>query len=256
MLSTNAIWFFPWLAGLLVTLTHVPLGLQVLQRGIIFLDLAIAQAAGLGAIIALLTGCQDLLLIQAIAASSAILTAIILHVLEKYQVQHLEAWIGCCFVICASLGLLLLMNHAHTTEKLQSILSGQLLWTTAHQLYLMLAFYLLAFTCYWFSSKAFYLTFALCITASVQVVGIYLVFATLIMPALAAYFFKRVVMSVLAGYIISLLAYSGGLWLSYVWDIPTSPLIVCMMASLLIMLYGMRWALLTYYPRLEKDHTK
>ncbi|MDF2868158.1 MAG: zinc/manganese transporter permease, partial [Gammaproteobacteria bacterium] len=224
MLLNSLFWLAPWLAGVLVTLTHIPLGQQVLQRGIIFLDLAIAQAAGLGVIVGILLGYQQPLMIQLIAAFSASLMALILHGLEKRHTEHLEAWIGCGFVITACIGLGALSISPHAAEHLQSILTGQLLWVAPKQLTMTLGFYGLAGLVYWFFPRSFYCMFALCITATVQLVGVYLVFATLIMPALAVSTLKPGVIKLFSGYGFSILAYTLGMIVSYYWDIPTSPL--------------------------------
>lgn len=235
MLLNSLSWLAPWLAGVLVSLTHIPLGQQVLRRGIIFLDLAIAQAAGLGVVVGILLGYQQPIMVQLIATSGALLMALILQGLEKRHIEHLEAWIGCAFVITACISLGALAISPHGAEHLQSILSGQLLWVVPKQLAITLGFYGIAGLIYWLFPRAFYSMFAICITATVQLVGVYLVFATLIMPALAISHLKPGFMKLLLGYGFSILAYTLGMLVSYFWDIPTSPLIVCSMALQLLL---------------------
>lgn len=210
--------------------THVPLGQRVLQQGVIFLDLAIAQAAGLGVIIAYALDLQTHgFALQAIALCSALFMALIFQVLEKKQSAHLEAWIGCSFVITASIGLWLLSGSAHAAEHLREILMGQILWVTPNQLVMTLLYYALAATLLIVRRKNFYLLFAICITAAVQLVGIYLVFATLIMPALATAS-TRASRKLTMGYVLCLIAYTAGIGLSQYFDAPASPMIILTMA--------------------------
>ncbi|MCS5709959.1 metal ABC transporter permease [Candidatus Berkiella aquae] len=226
------LWLPAWLAGCLVMLTHVPLGQRVLQQGVIFLDLAIAQAAGLGVIIAYALELNtQIYAIQAIALISALIMAFIFQLLEKYQSHHLEAWIGCSFVITASIGLWILSGSAHAGEHLREILMGQILWVTPYQLSITLLFYLFASILLWFNRQHFYLIFAICITATVQLVGIYLVFATLIMPALATAHLSSVSNKLWRGYGLCLFAYTSGILLSQCFDAPASPMIIISMAA-------------------------
>jgi zinc/manganese transport system permease protein len=236
-----SLWWPAWCAGLLVTLTHVPLGQRVLRQGVIFLDLAIAQAAGLGVIIAYSLELNTQAgFLQLTALSSALFMALLFQILEKKQNPHLEAWIGCSFVITASLGLWILSGSTHATEHLREILMGQILWVTPHHLAVTLLYYLLAMTILIFSRKNFYCLFAICITAAVQLVGIYLVFATLIMPALATSSLKNPSGKLGLGYLLCLFAYTIGIYLSQIFDVPASPMIICSMALGTLSVLSMR----------------
>ena len=118
-----------FIAGLLVLSTHVPLGMTVLKRGIIFADLAVAQIAGLGVIIA---GLLDLtaypIAVQAIAALSALLGAALLAYVERRLPEAQEAVIGLLFVLAATGGILLMSRDVHAGEHLKDLLVGQILW--------------------------------------------------------------------------------------------------------------------------------
>src|SRR5215510_3696504 len=141
------------LAGVLVAISHVPLGQQVLARGIVFIDLAIAQVAGLGVIAA------------------------------AHFDLPVTGW---------GAQLLLLANDPHGGENLKDLLAGQILWVSTGQL-VRTAILTAAFALVWFTWReklgriGFYVLFALVVTASVQLVGVYLVFTTLIVPAVATY---------------------------------------------------------------------
>lgn len=222
------------LAGILVSLTHVPLGQRVLARGIIFLDLAIAQMAGLGIIIANSfnwhqgTQTSDWH-VQLIAAAAAIAGVLLLNYSERRWPDIQEALIGAMFVLTSSLGILILASNPHGGEQLKDLLVGQILWVSYQQLVVVAVLYALVLTlwyrfCQHRSSLCFYLLFALSITASVQLVGIYLVFASLILPALAIRQLKR--SAVLTGYLLSLFAYATGLYIAAVADLPAGAVIV------------------------------
>jgi zinc/manganese transport system permease protein len=224
------------LAGLLVIATHVPLGRAVLNRGIIFIDLAIAQIAGLGVIAANVFGWEtDGWIIQIAAVSAAMLGAILLHWTESRFAQMQEALIGVVFVLAATLGLLLLTNNPHGGEQLKDLLVGQILWVSYSQLWPVAVLYAIVLSI-WFLmdvSKShrlmFYLLFAVTVTASVQLVGVYLVFASLIVPALAGRFYPEH-RRLLVAYIIGALGFVLGLVGSALWDLPSGALIVWSLA--------------------------
>ena len=220
------------LAGLLVLATHVPLGSVVLQRGIIFIDLAIAQIASVGVIVAhSLFDEPENYLIQITATVSAILGAILLRWTERLWPDIQEAIIGVMFIASASIGILLLANNPHGSEHLKDLLAGQILWVNTTQLVYTLLLYSVVLLI-WFASKKsrsglmFYLLFAITITASVQLVGIYLVFASLIIPALAAYRLQPGKQKLLLAYVCGVCGYISGLVISTLADLPSSPTIV------------------------------
>ena len=124
----------PFAAGLLVLATHVPLGIEVLRRGIIFIDLAIAQVASLGVVAADLAGWQSPWSIQAAAGAAALAGALLLTWSEKRWPDLQEALIGLLFVTAAAAGILLLANHPHGGEHLKDLLAGQVLWVGWGQL--------------------------------------------------------------------------------------------------------------------------
>src|SRR5664279_4295446 len=124
-----------FLAGLLVLATHIPFGMRVLQRGVIFADIAVAQIAGLGVVIAeLLDLTGHPLLVQLVAVTSALCGAALLAWIERSAPDVKEAYIGLTFVLAASLGILLMSRDAHVGEHLKDLLVGQVLWVTNTQL--------------------------------------------------------------------------------------------------------------------------
>ncbi len=222
------------LAGLLVTSTHVPLGRRVLARGIIFLDLAVAQMAGLGLIAAHSFHWEpEAWEVQLIAVTTALAGALILTFTENRRPEVQEALIGSLFVLASSMGIILLASNPHGGEHLKDLLVGQILWVSYQQLIPVAILYALILGT-WFSfartrsSLLFYLLFAITITASVQLVGIYLVFATLILPALAVRSAQHGAHH--WGYGIAVFGYAFGLVLAAVLDLPAGAVIVCTLA--------------------------
>ena len=222
------------IAGLLVTATHVPLGQRVLQRGIIFLDLAVAQIAGLGIIAAYSFEWEPGgWLVQIVAVSAAILGVLLLNYTEKHWPEIQEALIGSLFVLASSGSILLLATNPHGGEQLKELLVGQILWVSYEQILPVLILYAVILSL-WFSysnrasSLHFYLLFALTITASVQLIGVYLVFATLILPALAIRKVKK--FGTGYGYLVGGLGYFMGLIFAATLDMPAGPMIVYCLA--------------------------
>jgi len=219
-----------FLAGVLVLATHVPLGIQVLRRGIVFIDLAIAQVAGLGVIAADALGWEPQgWAVQAAALTAALLGALLLTWTERRWPAIQEALIGSLFVLSASGATLLLAGNPHGGEHLKDLLVGQILWVSDAQL-LSMGLVTAAVLGVWLAARrnlgriGFYLAFALSVTASVQLVGIYLVFASLILPALAVRRLRRGALPV--AYAIGVAGYALGLTASALLDLPTGPVTV------------------------------
>ncbi len=235
-LSTELTVLLPALAaGLLVLATHVPLGREVLARGIVFIDLAIAQVAALGVIAADLAGLPPQGWATQLAASAAALAGALFFAWTEKRLRHRqEAFIGSVFVLAASLALLLLHGQPHGAERLHDILEGQILWIDAVTLIPAVVLYALVLAL-WFGAgkrlgaRGFYALFAVVVTVSVQLVGVYLVFASLIVPALAA---SRVAKrrQLVAAWVAGGAGYVAGLLLSFHFDLPAAPMIVCALA--------------------------
>lgn len=224
-----------FLAGLLVLATHVPLGMQVLARGIVFIDLAIAQIATLGVIAADRLGFEpEGWVAQAAAVASALAGAALLTWTEKRWPEIQEALIGVLFALAASGGMILVANNPHGGEHLQDLLAGQILWVGYAQLLpaAVLSAVILGLW-FWLGERigrfGFYGLFAFAVTASVQLVGVYLVFASLIVPALAcrAYPSRR---RLFAAYAVGAAGYLLGLGLSTLFDLPSGPVVVWALA--------------------------
>ena len=239
-LATLDLLLWPFIVGLLVLSTHVPLGRRVLARGIIFLDLAVAQLAVLGVVAAhaldlAADGCPT----QLAAATAALIGAAALAACERRWPQIQEALIGSTFVVAASAAVLLLAGDPRGGEHLAELLTGQILWATPEQAIRIAALYgallaLMAWRGERLGGLGFYLVFALAITASVQLVGVYLVFASLILPALAARNLPTR-SGLLAGWALGALGYAAGLAASAWLDWPAGPAIVVALAGVALL---------------------
>jgi zinc/manganese transport system permease protein len=223
-----------FIAGLLVTATHVPLGFEVLKRGIVFIDLAIAQIAGVGVILADSLGWEPHgAAVQVAALAAALSAALMLTWTEKRWPDVQEAIIGVVFMLGSTGAILLLSSNPHGGEHLKDLLIGQILWANPSRL----PFEALAYggiLAAWFGlgerlgRVGFYALFACAVTISVQLVGLYLVFATLIVPALATRYATR--RRYFKAYAVGVLGYVAGLLASLWLDQPSGAMIVWAMA--------------------------
>lgn len=224
----------PLLAGLIVLASHVPLGREVLRRGIVFIDLAVAQIAGLGVVAAHALGWHpEGWETQLAAATAALAAAGVLTWMERRWPDILEPLIGSLFILAASLTALLAAHDPHGSERLRDLLVGQILWVADTQLIAAGVLSALILALWWGAGRRhpwlFYACLALAVTASVQLVGIYLVFASLILPALAVRG-TRGLRALLPAYLLGALAYLAGLVASARYDLPAGPLIVLALA--------------------------
>ena len=225
-----------FIASLLVLSTHVPLGTEVLRRGIIFIDLAIAQVAGLGVISADAMGWEaEGWMVQISAISAALVAAFILHQTDKRFPEIQEALIGVAFVLAATIGILLLAGNPHGGEHLKELLVGQVLWVNYEQLMSAgIATALILIAWYWIRNHlqgfGFYGIFAFAVTVSVQLVGIYMVFACLILPALATRRIERRGLRIASGYVVGIVGCLIGLILTLRADLPAGAVMVICMA--------------------------
>jgi zinc/manganese transport system permease protein len=173
--------------------------------------------------------------VQAAAFVAALAGALLLTLTDKLWGDVQEAIIGVTFVVAANAAVLLLASNPHGAEHLKDLLIGQILWVNPARLPVQALIYGVVLAI-WFGfgerigRAGFYTLFACAVTVSVQLVGLYLVFTTLIVPALAT---RRLGRSrVATSYALGAAGYTAGLGLSLVSDLPPGPLIVCTMSAL------------------------
>jgi zinc/manganese transport system permease protein len=228
----------PMVVGMLVTVTHVPLGQVVLARGIIFMDIAIAQFAGLGVIVADALGYEPRGWgVQFSAGGAALLGSLALNWTERHWPEVQEALIGVGFVLASTGGILILSNNPRGAEHLKDLLVGQIIWVLPGEAAGHGILYAALLTA-WFGFRerlgrpGFYAIFALAVMASVQLVGVFLVFATLVLPALATRRLPDGPQRLWISYVLGFASYAAGLALSAAFDFSTGAIIVWVFAVL------------------------
>lgn len=242
--------------SLLMLIAHTYLGLHVLARGIIFVDLALAQIAVLGVSLAFLAG-YDTHSVHAhvFAFGAALISAGGFALLRRIPDKVTrEVAIGCAYVVATALTVVILSRSSQGVEELKAMLNGNILFTRWSEVGVLAAAYaglavlhavfFRRFHALSFAPEPgrrgsfgweflFFASFALIITLGVDLAGVLLVFAYLIVPAfsaslLTATFRNRLILGVVLG-----LAGSGaGLWLSFVADLPTGPTMVATLGLL------------------------
>lgn len=261
MLEAFEVMQWPLLACLLLPGLLVYLGLHIVRREIIFVDLALAQVAALGTCVGILLhyepqSWQSYGLSLAFTFIGAAIFS--LSRTENHRVPQ-EALIGIIYVVAAALGILLLSNSPEGNEELRRTLIGDVLLVSKGQVWKTFVLYLaIGFVHFVFRKKflaisfeperalaqnisirlwdfIFYAMFGWVVTSFVQIGGVLLVFSYLIVPAVCANFLAtRLRILLLIGWLVATLASIGGLFISYKWDYPTGAAIVCMLGAFLV----------------------
>ena len=256
---------------LVIASIHVYLGMHVLAREIIFVDLSLAQLAALGATIAALFTAEEEPGWQAHATALAFTVvgaAIFAFTRRARRYVSQEAIVGIVYAVASAVTVLVVSHSPHGAEHIKDILVGSLLnttwtdvWHTAlayvvlGALQVVLARRFIAIS--WHPEEAearsrhvelwdlgFYVLFGLVITISVQFAGILLVFSYLIVPAVITRLFSNALLARLfAGWGVAIAASGLGLWASWAWDLPTGAAIVAAFGAVLVAAGGVRAAL-------------
>jgi zinc/manganese transport system permease protein len=261
----------PLVACLIIVAIHSYLGLHVIAREVIFVDLSLAQMAALGSAVAILAGSQpDSRAAFLYALGFTTLGAVIFALTrtsERGRVPQ-EAIIGIVYVVASAAAILVADRTPRGGEAIKDILVGSLLWVTWPTILRLAAVYAAIGAFHWllrrrfltisFDPEAalargwsvrwwdflFYLSFGIVITFSVPIAGVLLVFSFLVVPAAIAFqFTRRQGALAVTSWVAGILASAGGLWLSFRYDLPTGPLIVCAFGLLLLAAYTLRRAL-------------
>ena len=254
--------FWPIVACVLLPWLLVYLGLHVVQRGIIFIDIAMAQMASLGICLAVLFHLD----LQSwttfgIALGFTLVGGAIFSVTGKRSSQiPQEAVIGISYVVAAAAAVLLLSRAAEGDEQIKQMLVGNILLVTPlevwkcfalfvavgivhfvlRQNFLLVSFdrdeaYQQGLRVRWWDFL-FYAVFGLVVTSFVRIAGVLLVFSYLIVPAVCGInLARRISNRLLIGWIIALIGGVAGLFLSFWWDLPSGAAIVCTFGALLIL---------------------
>jgi len=228
---TSWLWLLtPLGASMLMALSLVPLGYRVLARGVVFADLAIAQWAALGSLAGMsLLPDHTVAGLPVSGLLFALVAVAMVHLILKWVPEHREAMIGILYVAGASFATLVVSNDPHGAQQLARTLNGDLLWVTGPALIPLVT--ITGAVLLWQStasertrSLSFLPLFAVAVTTTVNMAGIYVVFATLIVAPLMLCFLRGHGLFAAAAYCFS--GHSVGLWLSASQDIPAGPAIV------------------------------
>jgi len=252
----------------LMILTHTYLGLHVLSRGIIFVDLALAQIAALGASVAFLLGKEAHgFEAQAFAFCATLIAALAFTGLHKIPGKTArEVIIGCIYVVATALSLVILSRTTQGMEELKSLFNGNILWVRWDEIAFVAGAYALLVLLHSLQRKRFYAlsfetdktgrpslvwefmffaSFAVVITLAVNIAGILLVFAFLIIPGFSASLLVNSFgMRLILGWILGLIGSLIGLWLSFIADLPVGATVVSLLGVLPIIAILLKYVIL------------
>jgi zinc/manganese transport system permease protein len=265
----HSLWLAPLVACMVIVAIHSYLGVHVIAREVIFVDLSLAQVAALGSTVAIFLGAEPdsarsfiyALGFTTVGAGMFALTR------TKHGATRVpqEAIIGIVYVVASAAGLLVADRSPRGGEAIKDILVGSLLWVGWPAIGRLAAVYMVVGAFHWILKRRFltisfdpeaaerqgwklrlwdfwfYLSFGIVITFSVPIVGVLLVFSFLVVPAAIAFQFTRrhgylAVISWIAGVLASAL----GIMVSFKYDLPTGPLVVCVFGILLLLAWATR----------------
>ena len=260
------LWLWPLVALIALPAILVYFGLHVVGRGIIFVDLALAQIAALGIATAVLLGAHpDHGALPYALAIGFTLAGAALFSLTRFRHPRVpqEAIIGIIYIVAAAAATLVLSRTAAGDEEIKNLLVGNILLVSRSEVLRTLALYLAVGALHFFLRRKFHLlsfdteeaerqgmsvrlwdflfyaTFGLVVTSFVRIAGVYLVFSYLIVPAVCgALLSSRTASRLAIGWVVALTAGVTGLLLSTQWqsmDLPTGPTIVCLFGGFLIL---------------------
>jgi zinc/manganese transport system permease protein len=253
----------PFAACMVLVALFSYLGVHVIAREVIFVDLALAQMAALGSTMAVLFHVEPRSAMgYGFALAFTTLGALIFaltHVRRERRRAPQEAFIGIVFVVASAAGLLVAAQSAAGHEIIEEVLVGSILWVTWPVVLKLLAVFAGVGIFHWFLRKRFltislreeeaeslgwrirwwdflfYASFGVAVTAAVPIAGVLLVFTFLVVPAVIAFLFTRRTGLLLAiSWVAGAVASAVGLASSFQWDLPTGPLIVCVFGLTLL----------------------
>jgi len=263
------IMFWPIVACLVLPGLLVYLGLHIVRREIIFVDLALAQVSALGICVCVMLGHEAREIHTWLWSAGFTLVGAGIFALTrggKNQRVPQEALIGIVYVVAAALGILLLSRNPEGNEELRRTLVGDVLLVRPGDILKTFVTYFVITVIHWVwrrqffaltfepeGAKAqrmslrwwdflFYSLFGLVVTSFVQIGGVLLVFSYLIVPAVCANFLtESLARRLVIGWSIATAGSMVGLYVSYKLDLPTGAAIVCALGLALILVSCLRW---------------
>jgi len=255
--------FWPIVACVLLPWLLVYLGLHVVQRGIIFIDIAMAQMASLGICLAVLFHIDlESWTAFVIALGFTLIGGALFSATGKRASQiPQEAVIGISYVVAAAAAVLLLSRAAEGDEEIKNMLVGNILLVTPREVWERFALFVVVGIFHFILRKnfllvsfdrdsayrqglrvrwwdfLFYAVFGLVVTSFVRIAGVLLIFSYLIVPAVCGInLADRIGNRLLIGWVIALIGGVAGLFLSFWWDLPSGAAIVCTFGILLVLI--------------------
>jgi len=257
MMDTTTLQFLaaPFAASLILTGIHAYLGVHVVERGVIFVDLSLAQIAALGATIAILlpisNGDPHAPVVYWISLGFTFLGALVFSTLRAKRARiPQEAIIGICYAVASAAAILAMSKATSESEHLKDMLVGNILavsWPEVGQtalLYGAIGLFHYEYdhsvsTKFW--DFLFYASFGFVVTSSVSIAGVLLVFCYLIVPSVAAMLYAESIGKRLAiGWSMGTLVSALGVYLSLRVDLPTGATIVCTFGLVLAIMAAVR----------------
>ncbi len=253
----------PFVASMVLVAMLSYLGVHIIARGVIFVDLALAQMAALGATFGLLFHVSaDSPLSYAFALAFTTLGAFVFAITRESRDDRRvpqEAIIGIVYIVATAAAMLIADRTPAGGEAIRDVLVGSLLWVTWPTIGRIAAVYAAVGVLQWLLRRRFltisldearaesagwnvrwwdflfYVLFGVVITLAVPLAGVLLVFTLLVVPAVVAFYFTRLTGGLIViSWGVSAIAAIAGLGLSFRFDLPTGPLMVCMFGVLLL----------------------
>jgi zinc/manganese transport system permease protein len=250
-------------ATLIIAGIHAYLGLHVVERGVIFVDLSLAQIASLGAAIAVWQGHDPHdPVIYWMSLAFTLLGALIFAMVkgQKAQIPQ-EAIIGISYAVASAAVILTMSKATGEAEHLKDMLVGNILSVQWPEVWLTGAIYLVIGVFHWVFRKRFldismdakavaargisvrfwdflfYASFGFVVTRSVAIAGVLLVFCYLIVPSIGAMLWaSRIGPRLAIGWVMGVLVSALGMYFSVLWDLPTGATIVCTFGAVLCLM--------------------
>jgi len=254
----------PFLASLILTGIHAYLGVHVVERGVIFVDLALAQIAALGAVVAILLnmdphGSGTYWISLAFTFLGAAVFAFVRG--RRVRIPQ-EAIIGISYAVASGAAVLAMSKATGETEHLKDMLVGNILAVSGPEVARTAALYAIIGAFHFLFRKKFllistdpkraeaeglsirfwdflfYASFGFVVTSSVAIAGVLLVFCYLIVPSVGAMLFAdRIGTRLAIGWTMGTLVSALGVWLSVEADLPTGATIVCTFGGVLVVMF-------------------
>jgi zinc/manganese transport system permease protein len=227
---------------------HAYFGIQVLGRKVIFVDLALAQIAALGATVAFMLGhSAQSPATYGYSLAFTLLAAVLLAFTRPWGTRvPQEALIGVIYVVAAAAATLLIDRAPQGAEHLKQILTGNILTSGVNELVVIVPLYAAVGLLHWVLRRrltgggslvwefVFYATFGAVVTSSVAIAGVLLVFSFLIIPAAIGVMFASSLTNQLTiGWVVGTFTSAVGLAASFAFDLPTGAAMVCTFGSAL-----------------------